>query len=56
MSGYEGYIPGEPEWWSGNRLRADATDEPGQACLVGAFLLVPFGRDGKDLSSVIFAD
>jgi len=29
--GYEGYMPSEPEWWSGNRLRADASDAPAEA-------------------------
>ena len=28
ISGYEGYMPSEPDRWSGNRLRADASDEP----------------------------
>lgn len=31
VSGYEGYMPGEPEWWSGNRLRADESDTPAEA-------------------------
>ena len=31
VSGYEGYMTGEPEWWSANRLRADAGDDPAEA-------------------------
>jgi len=31
ITGYEGYMPSEPDRWSGNRLRADASDEPAKA-------------------------